>query len=85
MLQNILHTCKRYVINYHVEQNFLEKLIRASCIFSYLFKILYTFLFLNKKNKDDEDCLTFTTAAANLRSHVFSIELKSKFDVKCKF
>lgn len=33
-------------------------------------------------DKDDEDTLNFVVAAANLRSHVFHIELKSKFDIK---
>ena len=33
-------------------------------------------------DKDDALALDFVTAAANLRSHVFSIERKSKFDVK---
>jgi ubiquitin-like 1-activating enzyme E1 B len=33
-------------------------------------------------DKDDDDALTFVTAAANLRSHIFSILMKSKFDVK---
>lgn len=33
-------------------------------------------------DKDDEDTLNFVAAAANLRSHVFNIENKSKFDIK---
>lgn len=33
-------------------------------------------------DKDDEDTLNFVTAAANLRSFVFHIPLKSKFDIK---
>ncbi|RKF72088.1 Ubiquitin-activating enzyme E1-like [Golovinomyces cichoracearum] len=33
-------------------------------------------------DKDDEDTLDFVTASANLRSSVFGIECKSKFDVK---
>ncbi|KAL9120327.1 MAG: hypothetical protein Q9187_003118 [Circinaria calcarea] len=33
-------------------------------------------------DKDDEDILDFVTASANLRSIVFSIETKSKFDIK---
>lgn len=33
-------------------------------------------------DKDDEDTLDFVTAAANLRSAAFHIELKSKFDTK---
>lgn len=33
-------------------------------------------------DKDDEDTLNFVSSAANLRSHVFHIELKSKFDIK---
>lgn len=33
-------------------------------------------------DKDDEDTLNFVFAAANLRSHVFHIELKTKFDIK---
>lgn len=33
-------------------------------------------------DKDDEDALDLVTASANLRSSVFGIDLKSKFDVK---
>lgn len=33
-------------------------------------------------DKDDEDSLDFVAAAAILRSQIFSIELKSKFDIK---
>ena len=33
-------------------------------------------------DKDDEDTLDFVVAAANLRSSVFGIESKSKFDIK---
>ena len=33
-------------------------------------------------DKDDEDTLDFVTAAAILRSHIFSIDLKSKFEIK---
>jgi ubiquitin-like 1-activating enzyme E1 B len=33
-------------------------------------------------DKDDEDTLDFVTASANLRSTIFGIETKSKFDIK---
>jgi ubiquitin-like 1-activating enzyme E1 B len=33
-------------------------------------------------DKDDEDTLDFVTAAANIRSHVFGIDGKSRFDIK---
>src|SRR6201999_4166178 len=33
-------------------------------------------------DKDDEDTLDFVVATANLRSYIFGIEPKSKFDVK---
>lgn len=33
-------------------------------------------------DKDDEDTLNFVATAANLRSHVFNIENKTKFDIK---
>lgn len=33
-------------------------------------------------DKDDDDTLDFVTAAANLRSIVFGIETKSRFDIK---
>jgi ubiquitin-like 1-activating enzyme E1 B len=36
-------------------------------------------------DKDDVDTLDFVTAAANLRSHIFDIDLKSKFDTKRMF
>jgi len=35
-------------------------------------------------DKDDEDTLDFVAAAANLRSIVFGIDAKSKFDIKRK-
>lgn len=35
-------------------------------------------------DKDDEDTLDFVAASANLRSFIFGIELKSKFDIKRK-
>ena len=35
-------------------------------------------------DKDDADALDFVTASANLRSIVFDIEAKSKFEVKRK-
>jgi len=33
-------------------------------------------------DKDDEDTLDFVTASANLRSIIFGIETKSRFDLK---
>ncbi|KKZ67191.1 ubiquitin-like 1-activating enzyme E1 B [[Emmonsia] crescens] len=33
-------------------------------------------------DKDDVDTLDFVTASANLRSHIFGIEMKSKFEIK---
>ncbi|KAI5963573.1 UBA2 [Candida pseudojiufengensis] len=33
-------------------------------------------------DKDDEDTLVFVAAASNLRSHIFNIPTKSKFDIK---
>ncbi|KAI0181640.1 hypothetical protein GGR52DRAFT_525501 [Hypoxylon sp. FL1284] len=33
-------------------------------------------------DKDDDDTLDFVAASANLRSHVFGIEAKSRFDIK---
>jgi ubiquitin-like 1-activating enzyme E1 B len=33
-------------------------------------------------DKDDVDTLDFVAASANLRSHVFAIETRSKFDIK---
>lgn len=35
-------------------------------------------------DKDDEDTLDFVAASANLRSLVFGIDVKSKFDIKRK-
>ena len=34
-------------------------------------------------DKDDDICLDFVTAAADLRAHIFGIPLKSRFDIKC--
>ncbi|TKS73033.1 SUMO-activating enzyme subunit 2 [Collichthys lucidus] len=36
-------------------------------------------------DKDDPPAMDFVTAAANLRMHIFSMNMKSRFDVKCKF
>lgn len=33
-------------------------------------------------DKDDDDILDFVAASANLRSHIFGIETRSKFDIK---
>ncbi|KAI0384804.1 hypothetical protein F5Y04DRAFT_269253 [Hypomontagnella monticulosa] len=33
-------------------------------------------------DKDDEDTLDFVAASANIRSHIFGIETKSRFDIK---
>jgi len=33
-------------------------------------------------DKDDLDALNFVTAATNLRCHIFSIPIQSRFDVK---
>lgn len=33
-------------------------------------------------DKDDEDTLDFVVASSNIRSHIFNIEVKSKFDIK---
>jgi len=33
-------------------------------------------------DKDDADTLDFVVASANLRSHIFGIEMRSKFDIK---
>ena len=33
-------------------------------------------------DKDDDDALDFVAASANLRSIIFGIETKSKFDIK---
>jgi ubiquitin-like 1-activating enzyme E1 B len=35
-------------------------------------------------DKDDVDTLDFVVASANLRSHIFGIEVRSKFDIKRK-
>lgn len=34
--------------------------------------------------QDDAPAMDFVTAAANLRMHIFSMNMKSRFDVKCK-
>ena len=36
-------------------------------------------------DKDDEDTLDFVAASANLRSYVFGIETRSKFEIKRKW
>jgi ubiquitin-like 1-activating enzyme E1 B len=34
-------------------------------------------------DKDDEDAMSFVASAANLRCYIFSIAIKSKFEIKC--
>lgn len=34
--------------------------------------------------QDDPSAMDFVTSAANLRMHVFSMNMKSRFDIKCK-
>lgn len=34
--------------------------------------------------QDDAPAMDFVTAAANLRMHIFSMNMKSRFDVKCE-
>ncbi|MCP9262455.1 SUMO-activating enzyme subunit 2 [Dirofilaria immitis] len=36
-------------------------------------------------DKDDDPAMRFVAACANLRAHIFSIPLKTLFDIKCKF
>lgn len=36
-------------------------------------------------DKDDVDTLDFVTASANLRSYIFGIEMKSKFEIKREY
>ncbi|VDP15157.1 unnamed protein product [Onchocerca flexuosa] len=36
-------------------------------------------------DKDDDPAMHFVAACANLRAHIFSIPLKTLFDIKCKF
>ena len=36
-------------------------------------------------DKDDEDAMNFVASAANLRCFIFSINIKSKFEIKCKY
>ena len=36
-------------------------------------------------DKDDEDAMNFVASAANLRCFIFSIGIKSKFEIKCRF
>lgn len=36
-------------------------------------------------DKDDEDTLNLVVAASNLRSHIFNVPIKSKFDIKRAF
>ncbi|KAJ7312093.1 hypothetical protein JRQ81_006432 [Phrynocephalus forsythii] len=35
-------------------------------------------------DKDDPSAMDFVTSAANLRMHIFSMNMKSRFDIKCK-
>lgn len=36
-------------------------------------------------DKDDEDSMDFVCACANIRAHIFGIQRKTRFDVKCKY
>lgn len=61
----------------------------------YLFQNFFSVLALRERqlkeegelvwDKDNPIDLDFVVAAANLRSYVFGISLKSKFDIKCEY
>lgn len=36
-------------------------------------------------DKDDKPAMDFVTACANIRAHIFSIQQKSRFAIKCKY
>lgn len=36
-------------------------------------------------DKDDKYSMEFVAACANIRAHIFGIEKKSLFDIKCKY
>lgn len=36
-------------------------------------------------DKDDKSAMDFVTACANVRAYIFSIQQKSRFQIKCKF
>lgn len=35
-------------------------------------------------DKDDKDAMDFVAACANIRSHIFHIQPKSRFEIKCE-
>lgn len=46
---------------------------------------MFCFAFLKWYCQDDPSAMDFVTSAANLRMHVFSMNMKSRFDIKCKY
>lgn len=36
-------------------------------------------------DKDDKMAMDFVTACANIRAHIFGIQTKSRFEIKCEF
>lgn len=36
-------------------------------------------------DKDDKPAMDFVTACTNIRAHIFSIDQKSRFEIKCKY
>lgn len=46
--------------------------------------VCFQWLTSNSSLQDEPAAMDFVTAAANLRMHIFSMNMKSLFDVKCK-
>lgn len=44
--------------------------------------VLVILQFVSFASQDDQASMDFVTSAANVRAHIFSIPLKSRFDVK---
>lgn len=36
-------------------------------------------------DKDEKSAMDFVTACANIRAHIFNIQLKSRFEIKCMY
>lgn len=61
-------------------------------LYIYIYVHKSTSLFFSKDeetelvwDKDDQDGMDFVCACANIRAHIFGIQRKTRFDIKCKY
>lgn len=77
-------------LKWNIVQTFLKKLSvfkvlgTMCCKLFPLSNLILKYLCVLTSYQDDPSAMDFVTSAANLRMHVFSMNMKSRFDIKCK-